>query len=86
LSIRNCSRCHAEFQSDALGSRFCPLCRDPARRLAMSCDCDGTRWVCGAHTNLSFQICDCGGPIVPCVCNPNMRLPYGWHVVEVVRL
>lgn len=32
--------------------------------------CDGTGWICEQHPWLPFGHDDCGGPGIPCSCNP----------------
>ena len=55
--------CRTNWHQRSLGGMDCPVC-------------NGARWLCEEH-ELTPYPCQCGGPYVPCRCNPAEDMPPG---------
>jgi hypothetical protein len=45
--------------------------------------CEGEGWVCEVHPLTSWT-CGCGGPGIPCRCNPAQKMPPGFRTLSSV--
>ena len=51
----------------------------------MNCDiCNDELWVCENHDCTPWEDCDCGGAGMPCVCNPEAKLPPNFTILASV--